>query len=381
MTLRRSGELEATRELDVPAAGATLDVALWHTQPTAVKLRPAYPGAAIADAQFLTDGRIALVLLLPASGGAISVQPPLREVWLLDPTSGRLDAFAPSIRAAALAVSPDGARVAYLQQAPPPPPGQAAAGAAPPITGRLDEVWVATQDDPQSLRRVFQLPPPERSSGYGTPPVEQLADLAWAPDGRHLLVATRIGDGASVSRARLLVLDTDTANDPRELITMPAEPVPGSYSWSADGSWVAFAAHAVSSPAGKGLVTLVAAHLTDDGAPDFRYLADLGHADSTSAPPLPVTPVAWEPAPAADAPGARLLYTAPVAAAPAAGGLGPRRAARLPRPGRTARWAVSDHAGGPRAGIRRPAAGSAARSGWLALRGCHRRSARRLGRC
>ena len=71
-------------------------------------------------------------------------------------------------------------------------------------------MWVATQDDPQSLRRVFQLPPPERSSGYGTPPVEQLADLAWAPDGRHLLVATRIGDGASVSRARLLVLDTTT---------------------------------------------------------------------------------------------------------------------------------------------------------------------------
>ena len=129
VTLRRSGELDATRELDVPVAGATLDVALWHTQPTAVKLRPAYPGAAIADAQFLTDGRIALVLLLPASGGAISVQPPLREVWLLDPTSGHLDAFAPSIRAAALAVSPSGARVAYLQQAPPPPPGQAAAGA------------------------------------------------------------------------------------------------------------------------------------------------------------------------------------------------------------------------------------------------------------
>ena len=214
VTLRRSGELDATRELDVPAAGATLDVALWRTQPTAVKLRPAYPGAAIADAQFLTDGRIALVLLLPASGGAISVQPPLREAWLLDPASGRLDAFAPSIRAAALAVSPSGARVAYLQQsaATTARPGRRGRQ-PPPITGRLDEVWVATQDDPQSLRRVFQLPPPERGSGYGTPPVEQLADLAWAPDGRHLLVATRIGDGASVSRARLLVLDTDNADD------------------------------------------------------------------------------------------------------------------------------------------------------------------------
>src|SRR5206468_239587 len=145
-----------------------------------------------------------------------------------------------------------------LQQAPPAAPGQAGIGTLPVITGRLDEVWIATQDQGQSLRRVFQLPPPERGSGYGTPPVEQLADLAWAPDGRRLLVATRIGDGVSVSRARLLVLDTDNVDDPRELITMPAEPVAGSYSWSVDGSWVAFAAHAVGAPAGKGLVTLVA---------------------------------------------------------------------------------------------------------------------------
>jgi hypothetical protein len=299
-----------------------VDVALWRTQPTAVKLRPAYPGAAIADAQFLTDGRIALVLLLPASAGAVSNQIPLREAWLLDPASGRLDAFAPSVRAAAIAVSPDGVRVAYLQQAPPTQPGQARAGAPPHIAGRLDEVWVASQDEGQLLRRVFQLPPPERVSGYGTPAVEQLADLAWAPDGRHLLVATRIGDGASSSRARLLVLDTDDAEAaPRELITMPAEPVPGSYNWSADGGWVAFAARAASAPGGKGLVTLVAAHLTENGAPDFRYLTELGRDDSTSAQPLPVSPVAWQPAAAQDGRGARLLYTAPVATAGAAGGL------------------------------------------------------------
>lgn len=320
VTLRRSGALDATRELNVPAMGAALDVALWRAQPTAVKLRPAYPGAAIADAQFLADGRIALIILLPTSAGAVSGQGALREAWLLDPVSGHLDAFSPSIRASALAFSPDGAHVAYLQQAPPPAPGQAGAG-TPHIARRLDEVWIAAQDDRQPLRRVFQLPPPERGSSFDTPPVEQLADVAWAPDGRHLLIATRIGDGATVSRARLLVLDTeDPGGAPRELVTMPAEPVAGSYSWSADGSWVAFVARAVGAPAGKGLVTLVAAHLADDGAPGFRYLADLGHADS-SAPPLPVTPVAWEPAAAEDGPAARLLYTAPVAAAAASGGL------------------------------------------------------------
>jgi hypothetical protein len=96
-------------------------------------------------------------------------QAALREAWLLDPISGRLDAFEPSIRAAVLAVSPDGARLAYLHQAPPSPPGQAGVGALRQMAGRLDEVWVATQDDRQPLRRVFQLPPPARGSGYGTP--------------------------------------------------------------------------------------------------------------------------------------------------------------------------------------------------------------------
>jgi hypothetical protein len=117
----------------------------------------------------------------------------------------------------------------------------------------------------------------------------------------------------------LLVLDGDAA--PRELITMPAEPVPGSYTWSADGSTVAFVARAVAAPAGKGLVALVTADLADDGAPGFRYLADLGRSDSTTASPLSVTPVAWEPEPAEDGPGARLLYNAPVATASGSSGL------------------------------------------------------------
>jgi hypothetical protein len=84
---------------------------------------------------------------------------------------------------------------------------------------------------------------------------------------------------------------------------------------------VAFEARAENAPGGKGLVTLDAVRLADGGTPDFRYLADLGVGDSGSAPPLPVTPVAWEPAPAEDGPSARLLYTAPVAAAAGSGGL------------------------------------------------------------
>jgi hypothetical protein len=47
-------------------------VALWRAQPAAVKVRPAYLDAWIANAQFLTGGRIALELLLAASGGVVS---------------------------------------------------------------------------------------------------------------------------------------------------------------------------------------------------------------------------------------------------------------------------------------------------------------------
>ena len=117
------------------------------------------------------------------------------------------------------------------------------------------------------------------------------------------------------------MVDTENIDTPRELITMPAEPIPGSYSWSVDGSWVAFSARAIGAPGGKGLVTLVAAHLSTDGEHDFRYLADLGRTDSASAPPPPVAPVASEPGPAKEGPGARLLYTAPVEAAGGTAGL------------------------------------------------------------
>jgi hypothetical protein len=150
--------LEETRQVEVGPEGGALQVALRSRRPEATRLHPAVPGATTADAAFLADGRVALTMALPERqlSGAVGS---LREAWLLDPSSGRLDPFSPmGPRAAAVAVSPDGSRLAYLQQAPPPPPGHA--GAAPVLTvpGRLDEVWVASAGDAEPLARVFSLP-------------------------------------------------------------------------------------------------------------------------------------------------------------------------------------------------------------------------------
>src|SRR5919205_2438825 len=160
---------------------------------------------------------------------------------------------------------------------------------------------------------------------YGAPPVERLMDLAWAPDGHSLLVATQLGDSSTggPSRSRLLLLDGQpraqdaTSPPPVELITLPAEVVPGSYSWAPDGHWVAFLVRASSAPGGKGLLSLVA---LDIGTGSFRYLADLGRAGQPT-DPLPVAPVAWQPAEAEGA-AQRLVYVAPVPGATSSGASG-----------------------------------------------------------
>jgi len=329
VSLQRSDALDEVRHVTVDAAGRTLDVLLWRKQPDAVKLRAPYPGATVFDARFLLDGRVALTLALPSRSG--TGLPGLREAWLLDPASASVAPFtAPTnVRAAAVAVSPDGQRLAYLQQA---PLVKAGAGPTTPpyIPNRLDEVWVASTTATLPLARVFHLPAPTPGTGYSPPEVERLADVSWAPDGRHLLVATQLGDlaGGAATRSRLLLLDADHRGQdaayppPSELVTMPAEVVPGSYDWAPDGHWVAFLARAAAAPGGKGLLTLDAVDIVADPvAGAFRYLADVGRADATTAAPLPAAAVAWEPG---TEPGShtRLLYVGPVAN-PSAASAGP----------------------------------------------------------
>jgi dipeptidyl aminopeptidase/acylaminoacyl peptidase len=263
LLLQRSETLDERRQLTVGPEGASVHADLWSRAPRLTRLRPAYPGATITGADFLSDGRVALAVALPASDE--------HQLWLLDPGGG-LERVGPPDATAPAAISPDGQRLAYLARR----PGTGAAGSS----ARLDELRLARIGETRGEPR-WRL----------TPPDERLTDLSWAPDGASLLlVSTQRPAGGGV-RSRLLLLPAD-AGEPRELVALPGEVVPGSYAWSADGARVAFLAQA------SGLAALCLAELGGS----FRYLADVSRDDPS---PLPFPPVAWSPD------GARLLYAAP----------------------------------------------------------------------
>jgi hypothetical protein len=60
LALERTDILDFEQRIEVPSTGLAVNSALWRREPSILKLRPAYPGAAIEEAQFLTDGRIAV---------------------------------------------------------------------------------------------------------------------------------------------------------------------------------------------------------------------------------------------------------------------------------------------------------------------------------
>ncbi len=273
-------------------------VNMWQRHPDAVQLRPAYPGASISDVAFLADGRLALTMVMPGQVGSAAAST-LREPWIFDPASGSLDPFkgeAIDARAAALAVSPDGRQVASLR------PSTAQSGA---IRARgPDEVWVASGDDTATPARVFVLPPLDTKTASVSAQAEELHDLVWTPDGQHLLVTARlIGAGAShaaAPRSRLLLVDTTVRNQqepnpPVELVILPAEVVSGSYTWAADGRWVAFLTRASVASGSADFLALCALDTSAGGAvAGFRYVADLGRQTDPAAL-LPVASVAWTP--------------------------------------------------------------------------------------
>ncbi len=65
-----------SRDIELAASGAHLDVALWRAQLSVHTLNAALPGAAIANVMFLGDGRVGLVVSLPGDE---------RQAWTLDP--------------------------------------------------------------------------------------------------------------------------------------------------------------------------------------------------------------------------------------------------------------------------------------------------------
>jgi PEGA domain len=254
LTLRAPGAIAEQRQVELGAAGAALDVRLWRARPLVRSLQPTLPGAAIADATFLADGRVGLVAMLPGDE---------RQAWTLDPADHlAIDRFGSVAPRAPLAIRPDGRGLAFLH-----PSSHATSSSLVP-SDRLAEVWLADLGDDQG-RTVW-------STGQ---PDEQLVDLAWAPDGQHILLVGRQRPSLGVERTSLRWLDI-AGGGTQLLALLPSEVVPGSYLWRPDGRGLAFLVHTASLSA--------VCTLSDSG--EFRYLGDLGH-DGTAGPP--VAPVAW----------------------------------------------------------------------------------------
>lgn len=268
VTLRLDGHADVTYTVRL-ATGQTTRLAgvLWRRTPDVRRVRPPLPGATIAGAHFLADGRLALSVALP--------QGDERQLWIVDRGGGARRIGPPQARLA-IAPSPDGARVAYLARG-------AAAGVPTDFSGagdgRPNEVWITDRDGERGERR-YTLPPNTAD--------ERLVDLSWAPDGGHLLLVSQQRPQGGGLRTRLLRLDlgggAGVAGEARELIDLPSEVVPDSYSWSPEGRHVAFLARA------ERRTTLSV--LATDGKL-FRSLADVGGEDGAASP---FPPLAWTPA-------------------------------------------------------------------------------------
>jgi len=257
-----------------PDATTTLAPDLWLRHPRIAPLRPTYPGSSIVGASFLADGRIALVEALPPGNDD--------QLWLVDP-NGAPRRVGPADQSHAIALAPDGRRVAYLVQ------GNTA------TTRRmgLDEVWIAGSGGGDE-RRSFALPPDD--------PGESLVDLSWAPDGQHLLIASRVADRSGGRWSRLRWLDLANG-EARELATFPGDVVFGSYTWSPVGDRVAFMTRVGQTSA---LCALDIASTT------FQDVAELGGGAAAS---FPFAPVAWSDD------GQRLIYSARSATSASSGWL------------------------------------------------------------
>lgn len=262
VTLRRDGYADASYDVTLSGGQTTsLVTDLWLQSPEVDELRPPFPGAAVASADFLRDGRVVLTVTVGTDGD--------RQAWLVDGRGGS-QRIGPSTGADGLAVSPDGTRVAYFPLAQSQTFG----------TTQPAEIWVAGGMGAQPEH--LDLSPPRAA---------RLDDLSWGPDGQHLLVISHVPQPAGGQNTRLLWVNV-VGGQSRELITIPSAIVPGSYRWSPDGQQVTLLTQT------DQLTSLCLIGLRDG---DFHYLADLGR---DSSPAYPFAPVAWS------SDGQHLVYTA-----------------------------------------------------------------------
>jgi hypothetical protein len=246
MELQREGFLDAY----VLVTGANLDLALWRAQPDVQQLRPPLPGASIATADFLPDGRIGLDIELPPNGE--------HQAWAYDPVAARAirlgaprEPGVPSPNA--VAIAPDGARTAAITH--------------------LDGLDNAAADQ-LTLNAPDGAPQTLSSPTAG----ERLLDASWSPNSDGVLLLSRIQiAGGARFHLRFVAIDGQL----RDLAQLPAEPVAASWVWAPDGSSVAFLVRTATTS----LVAL------DPRSGELRYLDDLGTQSVPSSGAI--APAAW----------------------------------------------------------------------------------------
>jgi hypothetical protein len=265
--------LEGQYALEVPAEGARLDAALWRRQPSLTRLRPALPGATLADVRLLDDGQLGLVIALPPGRQL--------QAWRLDPRTGGLESVLAEAAGPRLAFAPDGRHLASI-----------GADVGPSREATQSSPWLNSVDRVVWLVAAGALAP---DGAWRAPlePGEHLVDASWSPRADRLLVVSSQPLGAGVVLSRLWFVDADgqPGRPPRQVLSLPSEVLPGSETWSPDGQHVAFVAHA-------GEINALCLLGLDAS---FHYLADL----ELSAAPLGYPRGVWS------ADGQRLLFVAP----------------------------------------------------------------------
>jgi hypothetical protein len=76
VVVRAQGAIDEIRSVDVDFDGSSLTLTVWRGHPIITYLKLPLPGAMLADAVFLDDGRLALQVALPDGE---------RQAWTLDP--------------------------------------------------------------------------------------------------------------------------------------------------------------------------------------------------------------------------------------------------------------------------------------------------------
>ncbi|MDQ3810609.1 MAG: PEGA domain-containing protein, partial [Chloroflexota bacterium] len=104
--LATAGAAETDYEVEVDDAGGALHAVLWRNRAAVTRVRPALPGATVASAHLLPDGRLDVRLRL---GGG-----PQLQAWRVDPRSGEQQPASGDLAGARLELSAQDDAAAYV---------------------------------------------------------------------------------------------------------------------------------------------------------------------------------------------------------------------------------------------------------------------------